>query len=74
MSFEVFFAPEDGLIIGSAFGAESVAAEAIYAMLIVLAAKGLGVERDNGDLMPTVGAVAVGQEGEDDDLVSSLGR
>ena len=74
MSFEVFFAPEDGLVIGSAFGAESVAAEAIYAMLIILAVKGLIVERNDGYLAPTVGAVAVGREGEDDDLVSSLGR
>ena len=72
VGFEVIFAPEDGLIIGPAFGTESVAAEAIYSMLIILAVKGLGVERNDGYLAPTVGAVAVGREGEDSNLVFGL--
>ena len=72
VSFEFFFTPEDGLIIGPAFGAESVAVEAIYSMLIILAVKGLRVERNDGYLAPTVGAVAVGREGEDSNLVFGL--
>ena len=44
---EVFFALEDGLVIGPALGAESVTAEVINPMLIVLAVKGLVVERDD---------------------------
>ena len=44
---EVFFALEDGLVIGPALGVESVAVEAIYPMLIVLAIEGLRVERDD---------------------------
>ena len=33
---EVFFAPEDGLVIGLVLGTESVAAKEIFPMLIVL--------------------------------------
>jgi hypothetical protein len=44
---EVFFAPEDGIIIGLALGTESVAAKAIFPMLIVLAVEGLRVKRDD---------------------------
>ena len=72
MILEVFFASEDGLIIGPAFYAEGVAAEAIYPMLIIFAVEGLRVEQDDRDLAPTVGAIAVGREGEDGDLVFSL--
>ena len=44
---EVFFASEDGLIIGLVFYAEGVAAEAIYPMLIIFAVEGLRVEQDD---------------------------
>ena len=74
MGVEVIFGSEDGLIIGPAFGAENVAAKAIYSMLIVLAVEGLAVERDDGDLSPTARAVAVGREGEDGNLIFSLGQ
>ena len=66
---EVFFTPADGLFVGPSIGAESVAVEAILTMLLVLAIEGLGVERDDRNLVLTVGAVAVGREGVDGDLV-----
>ena len=44
---EFFFALEDGLVVGPALAAESVAAKAIFPMLIVLAVEGLRVERDD---------------------------
>ena len=50
----------------------SVAAEAIYPMLIIFAVEGLRVEQDDRDLAPTVGAIAVEREGEDGDLVFGL--
>ena len=47
LGVEVVFGPEDGLIIGPAFYAEGVAAEAIYPMLIIFAVEGLRVEQDD---------------------------
>jgi hypothetical protein len=46
--------------------------EVIYSMLIVLAVERLKVERNDGDLAPTIGVVAVGWEGEDNDLIFGL--
>jgi hypothetical protein len=69
---EVFFPLADDLFIGPAIGTESVAVKAILPMLLVLAVEGLGVEQDDRDLAPTVGAVAVGQEGVDGGLVFGL--
>jgi hypothetical protein len=41
-------------------------------LLIVLACEGLRVQRDDRDLAPAVGVAAVGREGEDSELISSL--
>ena len=71
---EVFFATADDFFVGPAIGTKGIAVKTLSPLLVVLAAEGLGVQRDVRDLAPTVGAVAVGREGEDDDLVSSLGR
>jgi hypothetical protein len=73
LSVEVVFGSEEGLTIGPAFGTKSVAAKAICSMLIVLAVVGLGVERNDGDLAPAIEVVAVVWEGEDSNLIFSLG-
>ena len=41
----------------------------ILLVLLVLTVEGFGVERDDRNLVLTVGAVAVGREGVDGDLV-----
>jgi hypothetical protein len=61
---EIFFALADDLLVGPTIGTESVAVEAICTLLIILAIEGLGIQRDDRDLAPTVGAIAVGREGE----------
>jgi len=59
----VFFALVNDLLVGPAIGAKSIAVKVIYLLLVILAIEGLGVQRDDRDLAPTVGAVAIGQEG-----------
>ena len=44
---EIFFALADDLLVGPTIGAKSVAMEAFCAMLVILAVKGLVVERDD---------------------------
>ena len=72
VALKVLFALADDLFVGPAISAEGVAVKAICPLLVVLAAEGLGVQRDVRDLAPTVGAVAVGREGEDNDLIYGL--
>ena len=43
-------------------------------LLVVLASEGFGVYRDDLDLAPAVGVVAVGWEGEDGRLIPNLSR
>ena len=69
---EIFFTLADDLLVGPTIGAKSVAVEAFCPLLVVLAVEGLGVQRDDQDLAPAVRAVAVGQEGEDGDLIIGL--
>ena len=66
--------PLDDFLIGPAIGAKGIAVKTPCLLLVVLAAKGLGVQRDDRDLTPAVGVVAVGREGEDSDLIFSLRR
>ena len=69
---EVFFTLADDLLIGPMIGAKSIAVKAIRPLLVFLAVEGLGVQRDDRDLAPAVGAVAVGREGEDSNLIFGL--
>ena len=71
---EIFFALADDLLVGPTIGAKSVAVEAFCPLLVVLAVEGLGVQRDDQDLVLAVGAIVVGREGEDIDLVFGLRR
>ena len=43
-------------------------------LLVILADEGFGVHRDDRDLAPAVGVVAVGWEGEDGCLIPNLSR
>ena len=69
---EIFFALADDFLVGLTIGTESVAVEVICTLLIILAVEGLGTHRDDRDLAPTVGSIAVGREGEDGDLIFGL--
>ena len=68
----IFFTPLDDFLIGPAIGAKGIAVKTPCLLLVVLAAKGLGVQRDDRDLVPAIGAVAVGRKGEDSNLIFGL--
>ena len=70
--FEIFFALLDDLLIGPSISAKSVAVKAFCPPLVILTIEGLGVQLDDRDLAPTVGAIAVGWEGEDSNLIFGL--
>ena len=69
---EIFFTLADDLLIGPTIGTKGIAVKAICPLLVILAVEGLRVQRDNQDLAPAVEAVAVGREGEDNDLIFGL--
>ena len=70
--FVIFLGLLDDCLIGSTISAETVALKTHRPLLIVFTGEGLGVQRDDQDLAPAVRAVAVGQEGEDSDLIFGL--
>ena len=69
---EIFFALANDLLVGPTIGTKSVAVKAFCPLLVVLAIEGLEVQRDDQDLAPAVGVVAVVQEGEDSDIIFGL--
>ena len=69
---EIFFGLQDDVHVGPTIGAKGVAVKTLRPLLVVLAGDGLRVQRDDQDLAPAVRAVAVGQEGEDSDLIFGL--
>ena len=71
---EVFFTLADDLLIGPTISAKRVAVKAFCPLLVVLAVEGLRVQRDDRDLVPAIGAVAVGRKGEDSNLIFGLRR
>jgi hypothetical protein len=71
---EIFFTLADDVFIGPTISTKSIAVEAFCLMLVVLTVEGLRVQRDDRDLALAVGAIAVGREGEDIDLVFGLRR
>ena len=69
---EIFFTLADDVFIGPTISTKSIVVEAFCSMLVVLTVEGLGVQRDDRDLALAVRTVAVGQEGEDSDLIFGL--
>ena len=72
--FEIFLGLKDDLLVGPTVGAEAVAVKTFCPLLVVLASEGFEVYRDDRDLAPAVGVVAVGWEGEDGRLIPNLSR
>jgi len=64
---------QDDVLIGTTIGAKGVAVKTLHPLLVVLAGDGLRVQRDDQDLTPAIRVAAVGREGEDSDLIPSLG-
>ena len=71
---EIFFGLQDDILVGPTIGVKDVALKMLHPLLVVLASNGLRVQRDDRDLTPAVRVAAVGREGEDRDLISSLRR
>ena len=71
---EIFFSLHDDIFIGPMIGPKGITVKALRPLLVVLAGDGLRVQRGDRNLMPAVGVAAVGREGEDSDLISSLRR
>jgi hypothetical protein len=69
---EIFFALADDLLVGLAIGAKSITVKAFCLLLVVLTVEGLEVQRDDRDLASAVGVVAVGREGENNNLILGL--
>jgi hypothetical protein len=69
---EIFFILADDLLVGLTNGTKRIAVKMFFPMLVVLTVEGLGVQRDDRDLGPAIGAVAVGREGEDRNLIFGL--
>ena len=69
---EIFFALADDLLVGPTIGAKGVAVKTLRLLLVILAGDGLKVQRDDRNLTSAVGAVAVGREGEDINLIFGL--
>ena len=70
--FEIFFTLADDFLVGPAIGAKGIVVKTLCPLLVVLAAEGLGVQRDDRDLALAVRVVAVGREGEDCDMIFGL--
>jgi hypothetical protein len=71
---EIFFTLADDLLISPTVGAKRDAVKMFCPLLVVLAVEGLRVQRDDRDLVPAIGAVAVGRKGEDSNLIFGLRR
>ena len=71
--FKIFLSLQDDSLIGPTISAEVVAVKTLSPLLIVLASNGLGIQRNDRDLVSAIGVAAVGREGEDSDLIPSLG-
>ena len=68
---EIFFSLADDFLVCPAIGVEGVAVKTLCPLFVILA-EGLGVQQDDRDLAPAIGAAAVGWEGEDSDLIFNL--
>ena len=71
---EIFFTLADDLLISPTVGAKRDAVKTFCPLLVVLVVEGLRVQRDDRDLVPAIGAVAVGRKGEDSNLIFGLRR